>query len=619
MERYLISLLHSSLHLNQLNQVHTLIITKYPNVASVFVKKLLDSSTIEYARKVFDRIPQPDHFLYSSLICAYSKLSLTEEALAMFTLMHSCGIRVACFAVLPVIKSCSLLQAVDVGKQVHCLAMNYGFDSSVFVQTALVDFYAKHGDLVSARKIFDGILIKDPICYNCLISGYSKSGDTDAARRIFDDMAERTVVSWNSMISGYAQNGKFHEGLRIFERMQAEKFCPNEITLVSLLSICAKLGDLEMGLRIKSYIDDNNLRLNMMVSTAILEMYVKCGAVDDARKEFDRMDRRDVVTWSAMISGYAQNGRPSEAVELFELMMSEQIKPNDVALVSVLSSCAQLGLVEAGERIRAYVECQSFDTNVHVATALLDMHSKFGDIDKALQLFNKMEVKDIVSWNSMIAGLAVNGYAEEAISLYVKMKETTMRPDGITFLGLLSACTHAGLVELGLEFFRSMKSKHGITPEIEHHASVVDLFCRSGRLKEAYEFLCKMEVELNAVIWGSLLSAARTNLNVEVAEISLKKLLELEPENSGNYVLLSNLYASEGRWKEALKVRNLMKDRRVKKEVAYSCIAVDNELHKFLVGDTSHPEWSEVYNIVNELTIQLTSAGCDSNLDLELC
>ncbi|PON93658.1 Tetratricopeptide-like helical domain containing protein [Trema orientale] len=617
MERYLTSLLHSSLQLNQLKQVHTLIITNYPDLAPLFVKRLLGSSAIGYGRKVFDKIPQPDQFLYNSLVCAYSKLNLNEDALAMFSLMHRSGIRVDFFAVPPTIKSCLLLQDVDVGKQVQCLAINYGFDSSVFVQTALMDFYARHGDLVSARKIFDGIFIKDPVCYNCLISVYSKSGDTEAARRLFDDMTERTVVSWNSMISGYAQNGEYHDGLRIFERMLAEKFRPNEITLVSLLSICAKLGDLELGLRIMKYIDDNNLCSNMIVSTAILEMYVKCGAVDDARKEFDRMIRRDVVTWSAMIAGYAQNGRPSEAVELFELMMSENIKPNDVALVSVLSACAQLSLVEAGERIGAYIECQSFDSNVYVASALLDMHSKFGDIDKARQVFNKMQVKDIVSWNSMIVGLAVNGYGEEAISLYEKMKETTMRPNGITFLGLLTACTHAGLVKLGLEFFRSMKSDYGITPEMEHHACIVDIFCRSGRLKEAFEFICRMEVEPNAVIWGTLLNASRTNLNVELAEISLKKLLELEPENSGNYVLLSNIYASEGRWQEALKVRNLMKDKRVKKEVAYSCIAVNNELHNFLVGDTSHPEWNKVSSIVDELAIQLTSAGCDLNWDLE--
>ncbi|EXB93457.1 hypothetical protein L484_006119 [Morus notabilis] len=610
MEGYLTSLLQSSLRLNQLKQVHALVITKHPSLTPVFVKKLLDSSAVHYARRLFDKIPQPDMHIYNALVCSYSKLSMNKEALETFCSMYQSGIRVFSSTVPPVIKSCLSLRAINVGKQMHSVAISRGCDTTVFVQTALMDFYVKNDDLVSARKILDGSLVKDPGCYNCLISGYSRSGDTKAARRLFDDMPERTVVSWNSMISCYAQNEDYHEALRLIERMQAENFGPSKITLVILLSICAKLGDLEMGLGIKKkYIDDSSLRSDMIISTAILELYVKCGAVDGARREFDRMDRRDVVAWSAMLAGYAQNGRSIEAIKLFERMMNEKIKPDNAALVSALSACAQSGFVEVGERISAYVESHSFTSDVKVASALLDMHSKFGNIDKARQVFDEMRVKDIVSWNSMISGLAVNGYAEEAIHLYEKMKETGLKPDNITFSGLLTACTHAGLIELGLKFFESMKSDYGITPEIEHHACVIDLFCRSGRLKDAYEYISRMEVDSNVVIWGTLLSASRTHMNVELTESCLKKLLELEPEYYGNYVFLSNLYASIGKWEEASEVRKLMKDRKLKKEVAYSCITAGNELHKFLVGDTSHHRWNEIFSLVNELAIQLTSAG----------
>lgn len=620
MEGYLTSLLQSSLRLNQLKQVHALVITMHPSLTPVFVKKLLDSSAVQYARKLFDKIPQPDMHIYNALVCSYSKLSMNKEALETFCSMHQSGIRVFSSTVPPVIKSCLSLRVINVGKVMHSVAISRGCDTSVFVQTALMDLYVKNDDLVSARKILDGSLVKDPGCYNCLISGYSRSGDTEAARRLFDDMPDKTVVSWNSMISCYAQNEDYHEALRLIERMQAENFGPSKITLVILLSICAKLGDLEMGLGIKKkYIDDSSLRSDKIISTAILELYAKCGVVDGARREFDRMDKRDVVAWSAMLAGYAQNGRSIEAIKLFERMMNEKIKPDNAALVSALSACAQSGIVEAGDRISAYVESHSFTSDVKVASALLDMHSKFGNIDKARQVFDEMRVKDIVSWNSMISGLAINGYAEEAIHLYKKMKETGLKPDNITFSGLLTACTHAGLIELGLKFFKSMKSDYGITPEIEHHACVIDLFCRSGRLKDAYESISRMEVDSNVVIWGILLSASRTHMNVEFAESCLKKLLELEPEYYGNYVLLSNLYASIGKWEEASEVRKLMKDRKLKKEVAYSCITVGNELHKFLVGDTSHHRWNEIFSLVNELAIQLTSAGQDLNLDLEIC
>lgn len=617
MERYLLNVLHLSLHIKQFKQIHGLIVTNYPALTPFFVQGLLRLSIIVYARQVFDRIPQPSKILYNSLISTYSKLSLYKEALEAFVLMHDSGTRVVCSTIPPVMKSCTSLLAGELANEIHSLVVKYGFSSNVFVQTPLMDFYAKIGDIDSAKKVFDEIFVKDPICYNCLISGYSKSGDVVAAQRLFDEMSERTVVSWNSMISCYANNGHYREGLRMFERMQVERFRPNEISVATVLSICAKLRDLEMGLRVKKFIDENNLHINMIVSTALLEMYVKCGAVDDARQEFERMDRRDVVAWSAMIAGYAQNGRPSEALELFESMKSKQIKPNDVALVSVLSACSQLGSLEAGERIGNYVESQGFLFNVYVASALLDMYSKCGNISKARQIFNHMPQKDVVSWNSMIVGLAANGFAKEAINLFEKMKEIRVKPNDITFVGILTACTHAGLLELGLRIFRSMKSDHEITPTIEHYACVVDLFCRSGKLKDAHEFICRMEVEPNVVIWGTLLSASRIHSNLELAEFSVKKLLELEPENSGNYILLSNIYATAGRWEESLTVRNLMKINRVQKTSAYSWIEMDNKVHKFLVGDTSHPRSNDVYRIVDGLAMQSTWAGYNFESALE--
>ncbi|KAA8540940.1 hypothetical protein F0562_024922 [Nyssa sinensis] len=474
MERYLISLLHRPLHINQFKQVHALIIAKYLTLTPIFVKGLLSLSFVDYGRKVFDQIPQPDQTLYNSIISAYSRLSQNKKVIEGFFLMHSKDTGINCYTIPPVLKACTSLLAIDLGKQIHSLSINYGFHSNVFVQTGLIDFYAKIGDLESGKQIFDEILVKDPICYNCLISGLSRSGDVLTARKIFDEMTERTIVSWNSILNCYAHNGEYLEGFKIFERMQAEKFHPNEFTVVTVLSICAKLGNLEMGLRIKKFIDDNNLCFNMIVSTALLEMYVKCGAVDNARREFDRMPERDVVAWSAMIAGYAQNGRSNEALELFECMKSEKIKPNDVTLVSVLSACAQLGSVEAGEQIGSYVESHGLDSNVYLASALL-----------------------------------------------------------------------------------------------------------------------------------------------ELAELSVNKLLELEPENSGNYVLLSNIYASVGRWQEASKVRSFMIKKGLQKTAAYSWIELEDKVHKFLVGDTSHPRSEDVYSIVDGLAMHSNWATYDFDFDSE--
>eukprot|EP00268_Persea_americana_P030987 TRINITY_DN30067_c0_g1_i4.p1 TRINITY_DN30067_c0_g1~~TRINITY_DN30067_c0_g1_i4.p1 ORF type:complete len:620 (+),score=107.19 TRINITY_DN30067_c0_g1_i4:229-2088(+) len=617
MVQHLMSLLDLPLHLNQLKQIHALIITKNCDATS-FIKRLLNISAVNYACILFNKIPQPDQNLCNSMVSTFSRLSLHKESIEAFFLIQNKKTQMLHFAFPPVIKSCTSQDAVDEGKQVHSLAVSNGFCSNAFIQTSLIDFYWKTGDLDSAKRVFEEVSDKDPVSYNCLIAAYSRFGRVLEARQLFDEMPVRTTVSWNSMISCYAHNGDLREGLRMFERMSIERAWPNEFTLVTVLSICAKLGDLEMGLKVKKFVEDNRLCRNMIMSTAILEMYVKCGAIDDARREFDGMAERDVVAWSAMIAGYAQNGRSNEALELFEEMKRRKIKPNDVTLVSILSACGQLGSVEVGEMIGNYVESEGLSLNVYVGSALLDMYAKCGNIGKARQVFNEMPEKDVVSWNSMIAGLAVNGFEEEAINLYFQMNDSDAKPNDVTFVALLTACTHAGLVELGCRFFKSMRRDHNIKPQVEHCACVVDLFCRAGRLDEAYEFICKMEVEPNVIIWGSLLSACRINSNVALAERAVEKLLLLEPENSGNYVLLSNLYASVGRWEESLKTRALMKEKGVQKTAAYSWIEVDGMVHKFLVEDTSHPRLGEIYSVVDGLGLQLKLPCCSAYSVLEL-
>lgn len=615
----MIKLLNSTLQINQFRQIHAVILTNRFKLLSLFTQKVLFVPPfIDYARQVFDHISQPNQSLYNSLISACSKLSLNKETIEKFHTMRCKNVSIDCYTVPPVLRSCSCLLDVHLGKQVHCLGIRCGLDSTVYVQTGLIDFYAKVGDIDSAKHVFDGVVFKDPVCYNCLISGYSKSGDVEKARMIFDKMEDKTVVSWNSMLSCYAHNGDYSEVFRIFESMQVEKCRANEYTAAMLLSVCAKLGDLDMGCRVKNFIDENKLCTNIRVSTALLEMFAKCGDVDEARRVFDQMVGRDVVAWSAMIAGYAQNGRSSEALELFEEMKGQWIKPNDVTIVSVLSACAQLGSVEAGKSIGSFVESQCLDSDLRVASALLGMYSKCGNIERARKVFEKMPQKDVVTWNSMIMGLAINGFAEDAIAHYEKMKEIGVKPDDITFVGILTACVHAGLLELGLHFFEMMRVVHEIVPKMEHYACMVDLFCRGGKLKPAYDFICKMKVQPNAVIWGTLLAASKIHLNVELAEICVNKLVELEPENSGNYVLLSNIYASVGRWQEALMVRNLMKGKKLYKTAAYSWIELENRVHKFLVGDTSHSKCEDVYNTAYGLALHSAWNTHEADPHLEL-
>uniref|UniRef100_A0A1D1Z1H8 Pentatricopeptide repeat-containing protein At1g08070 n=1 Tax=Anthurium amnicola TaxID=1678845 RepID=A0A1D1Z1H8_9ARAE len=620
MERRLAELIRRGLQPKQLRQAHALVITRNPNLTPLFLRCVLNPSTVDYARHLFDALTLPPPTFSGSVISCYSKLSRHREALGTFFSAHRRGFLVGFYLFPPVLKACTQLSLSDEGRQVHSLVMTRGFCSNTYIQSALIAFYSNTGDLDSARRVFVSIPVKDPVMYNALISGYSKAGDVVAARQLFDEMEERTVVSWNSMITCYAHNGDAMGGLKLFERMQMEGDAPapTEMTLVTVLSICAKLGDLAAGLRVKTLIESHNLRRNLIVQTAVLEMYVKCGAVDEARREFDDINHRDVVAWSAMIAGYAQNGRSTEALELFERMRLENVQPNEVTLVSVLSACGQLGSVESGEHMGSYVESRGFATSLYVGSALVDMYAKCGNIGRACRVFSEMPKKDVVSWNSMIVGLAFNGLAYDAISIYQKMKEANVEPNDITFTGLLTACTHAGFVDLGFTFFDSMKMDYNIAPTVEHYSCMVDLLCKSGRLEDAFKFVHEMEVEPNAVIWGTLLSACRLHSNIELAEFCVEKLLPLEPAKSSNYVVLSNLYADAGRWGDALNIRGVMKSKKVQKTVAYSWIETEDMVHMFLVGDTSHPKSDEIYDMVDGLQLQLKSANHHLTFDLAL-
>ena len=601
MKKLIAALNQDHLAIPLLKQAHGLIITGFPTLAPLLFKCACHRATIDFARLLFDALPEPTPTYADALISCCSKLPSHVDVAEIFFSAHRRGFPLEFFSFPAAIKACALLDFSRNGQSVHCLAIRRGFSSNSFVQSALINFYSRVGDLESSQKIFSAIRVQDPVIYNTLIGAYSKTGDVSSARRLFDEMPDRTIVSWNSMISCYAHNGHAMEGLKLFERMLSENQRPTETTLVTALSLCAKLGNLTFGLNVLKLVAAYNLKMDLIVRTAVLEMYVKCGAVDEARREFDSITCRDVVAWSAMIAGYAQNGRPEEALQLFDLMMSENFEPNEVTLVSVLSAAGQLGSVDAGKAIGDYIESRGLAAGVFVGSAMVDMSFKCGDIQRACRVFHQMPKKDVVTWNSMISGLAFSGLALAALDMFQQMKLAGAEPNEITFVGILAACTHGGLIETGLSIFHSMKSQYNIKPSVEHFACIVDLLCKSGKIEEAFKLADEMEEQPNSVIWGTLLSACRLRSNLELAEICAQRLLAMEPENSANYVVLSSLYAGKGRWAEALTTRGAMKEKNIQKTAAYSWLEVDNAVHFFLVGDTSHPKSDEIYNVAHGL------------------
>eukprot|EP01018_Ginkgo_biloba_P039769 Gb_41015 [translate_table: standard] len=463
-------------------------------------------------------------------------------------------------------------------KQVHARLLRNGIEQNVFLGTQLVTKYA--------------------IC-----------GSMEYARLVFDKIYEQDVVLWNAMIRGYAKYGLGEEGLRLYYQMQRSGIQPDKFTYPCILKACAKVSALQEGREIHDHIVRAGCDSDVYVGNSLIQMYAECGRLDDARQVFDKMPARDLVSWTKMIAGYAQKGHAKEALILFHEMQLADITPDPVTVVIVLPVCAHLGALQQGKWIHDYIIRSGFESDVFVGTALMDMYAKCGNVEIARNVFDKMSKRDVVSWNAMIGGYGIHGYGEAALALFSQMQQTHVMPDHVTFIGVLSACSHAGLVDEGWRYFDCMTHDYSITPAVEHYACMVDLLGRAGHLDEAQGFIRKMPLEPDAGVWGALLGACRIHCNIELGECVAEYLFDLEPEHSGYYVLLSNIYAAAGRWDDMEKVRTIMKDRGVKKTPGRSLIEINNEVHAFLVGDKSHPQSEKIYAMLDTLAWQMEEAG----------
>eukprot|EP01018_Ginkgo_biloba_P038372 Gb_05116 [translate_table: standard] len=554
-------------------------------VGTALVDMYVKCGSIDSARQLFDRMYERDTLSWNAMVAGYAENGLACEALTCFKEMQLQGVKPNSFTVMSVILACAQLSALQQGKSIHGYTIRNGIESDI-VRTALMDMYAKCGSI-------------------------------DTASQLFDKLSERDIVAWSAIISCYAQNGHAKEALILFNKMQRRDIKPNMVTMASILPACAHLSALQKGKQIHGYIIRNGFE-SVAVDTALIDMYAKCGSIYFARQWFDKMCKRDVVSWNAMIAGYNQNGHFNKALTLFNEIQLQDLKPNSTTLVSILPACANLSALQRGKRIHGYIIKSGFELDAVVLTALIDMYAKCGNIEFARQLFDKMFQRNLVSWNAIILGYGMHGHGEDALALFSKMQQTGMKPDHVTFIGVLSACSHAGLVDEGWQYFDCMSREYGLEPKVEHYACLVDLLGRAGHLDEAYNFVKAMPLEPDAVVWGALLGACRIHGNTVLGEHVAEQLFELEPENVGCYVLLSNIYADAGRWDDVAKVRTLMKDRGLKKTPGCSLIEVNNRVHAFVVGDRLHPQSEQIYAMLASLAEKMKEAGYVPNTNFVL-
>ncbi|WOH02636.1 hypothetical protein DCAR_0522025 [Daucus carota subsp. sativus] len=519
-----------------------------------------------------------NHVSWTAMISGYSQNGEELRAIECFRDMRAEGVECNQYTFPSVFTACAALSACGFGAQVHGCVVRGGFETNVFVESSLVDMYAKCGDFRSAKKALE--------------------------LRETDD-----VISWNSMIVGCVRHGLKEEALLMFKNMHSKDMEIDDYTFPSVLNSLASMNYERYAKSVHSMIVKTGFHAYKLVGNALMDMYAKRNDLGSAFKVFNSMTDKDVVSWTSLVTGHAHNGAPEEALKLFCGMRIAGIEPDQVVISSVLSSCAELTTLKFGQQVHANYIKSGFGSSLSVDNSLVAMYAKCGNIEDASCIFYLMQIRNVISWTALIVGYAQNGRAKESLLLYDLMTESGIKPDFITFIGLLFACSHAGLAEQAHQYFESMTRIYGIKPGPDHYACMIDLLGRSGKMLEAEKLLDEMDVEPDATVWKALLSACRVHGVVELAERAAEALFKLEPQNSVSYVMLSNIYSAAGKWEDSARIRRLMKNKGISKEPGRSWIEMNSQVHAFTSEDRSHPNIDDIYSKIDEVMRLIKEAG----------
>lgn len=610
------------------------------------------SGRIGKATKLFDEMSERDSVSWTAMIVGYNQIGRFDHAIRMFFDMMAAGVPPSHFTFCNVISSSAAIRWVGVGTKLHCLVVKMGMSGYIEIANSLLNLYGKCGKLDTAKAVFDGISSnsKEASSWNTMISAYTQTGNLHLARDLFDKMeSRRTVISWNAMIAGYNQNGSDMLALELFSEMlkhTSSGVWPDAFTFTNVLSACANLRIKKHGEQVHGHIittgipcsgplgnalismysksgavdtaskliNMTDFDLNVISFTALLEGYVKLGDLEPARRIFDSMRSPDVVAWTAMIVGYIQNSLYTNAISLFrQMILAGRPKPNNYTLAAMLSVSSILAAINHGKELHGKGIRSGEASSVSVSNALITMYAKSGEISTARKVFQQLgdenRQNNTVTWTSMVIGLAQHGLGVEAIDLFEKMLDLKINPDHITYVGVLSACTHTRLVGEGRRYFDMMQRVHMIEPMSSHYACMIDLFGRAGLLKEAHEFINQMPIEPDAIAWGSLLAACKIHKDHDLGKVAAERLLLIEPENSGAYSGLANVYSACGQWEKAAEVWKLMRSNGVKKEQGFSWMQIKDMVHVFGADDWLHPEREKVYEMAGKMWSEIKKVG----------
>ncbi|KAL6008157.1 hypothetical protein ACLOJK_033663 [Asimina triloba] len=563
-------------------QLHSYVIKAGHSSDIIIEGSLLDlyvkCTDIETAHKYFDSTIRENVVLWNVMLVACGQMGNLEESFKLFSRMQAEGMEPNQYTYPSILRTCTSLGALYLGEQIHSQVIKTGFEHNVYVCSVLIDMYAKCGCLKTAREIFDRL-------------------------------TESDLVSWTAMISGYAQHAFCIEALRLFEEMQIRGIQSDNIGLASALSACSGMQALQQGLQIHAQSFVLGYSMDISVGNSLVTLYARCGRMSDAYLAFEKIEAPDEISWNGLISGFVHSGYCEEALEVFTQMNKSGFGANLFTYGSAICAAANIPDVKQGKQIHARMIKSGYDLEIEAGNVLITLYSKCGIIADAEKEFSVMPERNEVSWNAMITGYSQHGFGHGALELFEKMKQKGFNPNHITFVGVLSACSHVGLVAEGLNYFKSMSTKNGVSPGPEHYACVVDILGRAGLLDRAREFIKEMPTLPDAMVWRTLLSACRVHQKMEIGELAAQHLLQLDPQDSATYVLLSNIYAEAQKWDCRDQTRQMMKDRGVKKEPGRSWIEVKNSVHAFFVGDRLHPLSDEIYKSLEDLNKRVVEIG----------
>lgn len=536
------------------------------SIVGMYAKCGLFGSAIQ----LFDEMPERDVACWNNVISCYYQNGQCEKALELFEKMKIDGFEPDSVTFTTAISSCARISDFERGKEIHKELLRNGYALDGFISSALVGMYGRSGDL-------------------------------EIAINVFEQIPRKSLVSWNSMMSGYSLRGDSKSCIELFQRMNLEGIKHSSTTLSTLLMACSKSAELRHGKFIHGYIIRNNIEVDIFVNSSLVDLYFKCGSVVSAEFVFKSMPKTNVVAWNVMISGYISAGCYFEALGIFSEMKEAGINPDAVTFTSILTACSQLTALEQGKDVHKSVTACKFECNEIVMAAILDMYAKCGAVNEALRVFNQLPERDLVSWTSMITAYGSHGQAFEALNLFKKMLESNIKPDRVTFLAVISACSHAGLVDEGCYYFNMMLNDYKIQPTIAEYSCLIDLLGRAGRLYEAYGILTEYVTE-DVGLLSTLFSACRLHGESELGEKIAEVLIEKDPDDPSAYIILANMYASTKKWDEARKMRLKMKELGLKKNPGCSWIEINKKIKPFFVECKSIPDADMVYECLSILS-----------------